>query len=127
LQVFKDIKELTAPMQKKCKEFLRIANARLSQYDLKLSISETYRSQARQNALYAQGRTTPGPIITWTKRSPHTQRKAFDVHFEGINGKLTHPYKGHDETWDMLGGLWTYRLKAKWGGGWGDRPHFEMK
>jgi peptidoglycan L-alanyl-D-glutamate endopeptidase CwlK len=30
-------------------------------------IVEGYRSQARQDWLYAQGRTRPGPIVTWIK------------------------------------------------------------
>lgn len=42
-------------------------------------ILEAYRSQARQNALYAQGRTKPGPIVTYTTRSMHSKRLAFDI------------------------------------------------
>lgn len=44
-----------------------------------VSVSETYRSQARQNALYAQGRETAGPVVTWTLNSKHTQGRAVDV------------------------------------------------
>jgi hypothetical protein len=32
---------------------------------------EGFRSQARQEWLYAQGRTRPGPIVTWTRVTPH--------------------------------------------------------
>ena len=42
-------------------------------------VVETYRSQARQNKLYAQGRTAPGNKVTWTRNSKHTTRKALDV------------------------------------------------
>ena len=42
-------------------------------------VVETYRSQARQNKLYAQGRTSPGNKVTWTRNSKHTTRKAIDV------------------------------------------------
>lgn len=42
-------------------------------------VVETYRSQARQNKLYAQGRTAPGNKVTWTRNSKHTTRKAIDV------------------------------------------------
>jgi hypothetical protein len=44
-----------------------------------VAIAETYRSQGRQNALYAQGRTAAGPVVTWTQNSKHTQGRAVDV------------------------------------------------
>jgi peptidoglycan L-alanyl-D-glutamate endopeptidase CwlK len=36
------------------------------------------RTQAEQNALYAQGRTKPGKIVTWTKNSKHIGGGAVD-------------------------------------------------
>jgi hypothetical protein len=36
------------------------------------------RTQAEQNALYAQGRTRPGNIVTWTKNSKHIGGNAID-------------------------------------------------
>jgi peptidoglycan L-alanyl-D-glutamate endopeptidase CwlK len=39
----------------------------------------TYRSQAEQDALWAQGRTVPGKKVTWTRDSYHTKRRAFDI------------------------------------------------
>ncbi|MGE7092614.1 hypothetical protein ACQKII_14440 [Lysinibacillus sp. NPDC048646] len=38
-----------------------------------------YRSQARQNYLYAQGRTRPGPIVTLTLNSNHKSRLVWDI------------------------------------------------
>ena len=35
------------------------------------SVLQSVRTQAEQNALYAQGRTKPGPVVTWTLRSKH--------------------------------------------------------
>lgn len=32
------------------------------------------RTQEEQDALYAQGRTKPGPIVTWTRKSKHLHR-----------------------------------------------------
>ena len=37
------------------------------------------RTQAQQNALYAQGRTKPGKIVTWTRNSRHIGGYAVDV------------------------------------------------
>lgn len=42
-------------------------------------IVESYRSQARQDELYQQGRTKQGPTVTWTKRSLHTLGLALDI------------------------------------------------
>jgi peptidoglycan L-alanyl-D-glutamate endopeptidase CwlK len=41
-------------------------------------ITCTLRSLHEQQALYAQGRTTPGKIVTWTMKSKHLTGDAFD-------------------------------------------------
>lgn len=48
-----------------------------------VSVVETVRSQERQDSLYAQGRTTPGAVVTWTRDSLHTQGEAVDVIVDG--------------------------------------------
>jgi D-alanyl-D-alanine dipeptidase len=48
-----------------------------------VQVGETYRSQSRQNVLFAQGRTTPGPVVTWTQNSKHTQGRAVDLLVDG--------------------------------------------
>jgi uncharacterized protein YcbK (DUF882 family) len=44
-----------------------------------VQVAETFRSQARQDALFAQGRETSGPVVTWTKNSKHTEGRAVDL------------------------------------------------
>lgn len=44
-----------------------------------LRIAETGRSAARQDWLFAQGRTRPGPVVTWTRASRHETGRAVDV------------------------------------------------
>mgnify|MGYP001810105692 CR=1 FL=1 len=46
-------------------------------------IVEGRRSQARQDALFAQGRTAPGPVVTWTRDSAHLDGEAVDVMIDG--------------------------------------------
>lgn len=46
---------------------------------LSFRVTEVYRTQERQDKLYAQGRETPGKIVTWTRTSMHTQRLAADI------------------------------------------------
>jgi hypothetical protein len=48
-----------------------------------VTVLETVRSQARQNALFAQGRTTAGPVVTWTKQSKHATGLAADLQVDG--------------------------------------------
>lgn len=48
-----------------------------------VTVNETFRTQDRQNALFAQGRQTAGEIVTWTQSSKHTQGRAVDVVVDG--------------------------------------------
>ncbi|WP_418302181.1 M15 family metallopeptidase [Lysinibacillus fusiformis] len=86
-------------------------------------ITETYRSQERQNYLYAQGRTRPGKIVTWTLSSNHTSRLAWDI-------AIGPPQSLYDEVILNRIGAIARKLGIIWGGDWIgsiDRPHFEVK
>lgn len=48
-----------------------------------VTVVETVRSQARQDALFAQGRTAPGQVVTWTKNSKHGKGLAADLMVDG--------------------------------------------
>ncbi len=87
----------------------------------KLKITSGYRSQEEQNRLYAQGRTAPGAIVTWTKKSKHTTRNAFDCAFIGKD-----PYPKNFD-WTKIGILGE-KLGLKWGGRFKqkDLVHFEL-
>jgi len=86
-------------------------------------ITETYRSQERQNYLYAQGRTRPGQIVTWTLNSNHKSRLAWDI-------AVGPPQSLYDVTTLNRVGAIARKLGITWGGDWLgsiDRPHFEVK
>jgi uncharacterized protein YcbK (DUF882 family) len=53
---------------------------------LDVKVAETYRSQSRQDTLFAQGRETAGPVVTWTQNSKHTQGRAADLVMSGGSG-----------------------------------------
>lgn len=74
-EIISDLDELSPKTRELAIEFLE----RCEESGLSVRIRETYRTQARQNMLYEQGRTTPGPIVTWTKNSKHNMRRAFDI------------------------------------------------
>jgi len=115
------INELTSMVGEAAYRFIR--DARLD--GAPVVVVESFRSQQRQNALYAQGRSKPGAIVTWTTNSLHTQRRAFDVAF----------WRGGKVTWDAPDAWWQYlgARAASYGLRWGptiglrsDYGHFEI-
>jgi hypothetical protein len=64
------------------------------------TVEETFRSQARQNHLYAQGRTAPGPIVTHLHVSPHTSGMAADCYPVDVNGQIM--WEPHPSIWDQF-------------------------
>ena len=71
-----------------CHPRLQVLAAQLSEecgkQGLKISIGETFRTVAEQDALYAQGRTKPGSIVTNAPGSSyssyHQWGTAFDIY-----------------------------------------------
>ncbi len=61
----------------------RVAERMWNEHGMRVQIVEGYRSQNRQDALFAQGRTTDGPVVTWTRSSLHTSGAAADVYLDG--------------------------------------------
>ena len=61
----------------------RVIERMESEFGYKVEIAETYRTQERQDALYAQGRTEPGQVVTWTRASNHTLGRAADLVIDG--------------------------------------------
>ena len=57
----------------------RVIDRMEQEYGYTVEVVETVRTQERQDALFAQGRTTEGPIVTWTRNSRHLGGAAADV------------------------------------------------
>lgn len=76
---------------------------------------------SRQDALYAQGRTTRGNIVTNAKagQSYHNYGLAFDVAFTGDT-----PYPNDKAAWTPLG-EYAESIGLTWGASFGDYGHFE--
>ena len=107
-------------MQKLGRELLR----RLAAEGLTFKVIQGRRTQAEQDALYAKGRTVPGPKVTWTRNSRHLTGRAIDLAlFSGKNvvWESKH-YNRAGEIGEELGLVWG----GRWRGGKTDRPHFEL-
>ena len=85
----------------------------------------TFRDQAAQDALWSKGRTQPGPKVTWTLKSKHTERRAVDFAL-----KLPDPWDmkvdvDHDEIPDFLEvGQLAETVGLTWGGRFSPNPDF---
>lgn len=114
----RSIDELTPETREKCKAF--IAGCMLDGVDV--IITSTYRDFESQAAIYAQGRTKPGAIVTKAKpgRSMHQYRVAFDF-VPIVNGKAM--WADH-KLWAVCG-KWADLAGLEWGGNWNfqDKPH----
>lgn len=99
-----------------------------------LIITCTWRSVAAQQALFAQGRTVPGPIVTQIdgveRKSNHNlyPARAVDVavDLDGDPKRLSITWA--DKYYDPLGEI-CKDLGLVWGGAWvhfQDRPHIEV-
>lgn len=92
-----------------------------------IQVTQALRTIAEQEALYAQGRTAPGPVVTWVKHSYHNFSLAFDI-------VILTP-DGTDCIWDDEKGYAAIGqigkdLGLEWGGDWDaatrDQPHFQL-
>ncbi len=106
------------------REFLYKANTYAAKFGMTVKAISGTRGEAEQNALYAQGRTAPGPRVTAARwlQSNHNYSLAIDV---GLfkDGK----YLPESSVYRDLGPIGR-ACGLDWGGYWKspDYPHFEF-
>lgn len=118
------ISTLRAELQPKIRTLLEQAAAA----GIPLVVTSATRTAAEQDRLYAQGRTTPGAVVTDVRAggSYHNYGLAADVALLGPNGQPTWPED--DALWTRIGAIGK-SLGLTWGGSFPkpDRPHFELR
>lgn len=116
--ICRDVGQLSPKAQIACMLFLERCRAE----GLDVLITETYRSQKRQNYLYSLGRTRSGNKVTWTLKSRHTSRRAWDICKNEKGAEYS------DSTFFKRCGEIAKSLGITWGGAWKtpDTPHFEI-
>lgn len=100
--------------------------AECAQQGIDLLVTSTYRDRESQNALYAQGRTKPGKIVTNAKggQSFHNYKIAFDA-VPIVNGKPDWDNVGR---WKTIGALGE-KIGLEWAGSWTsfkEMAHFQL-
>lgn len=122
----RNIDDLHPIVKGKAQSFLGLCEAA----DIDVLIISTYRDEESQAALFAQGRTKPGNIVTNAKagRSYHNWRVAFDV-VPLRNGKPVWGTSGQDgKLWERIG-LIGESVGLEWAGRWKnfkEYPHFQF-
>ncbi len=99
----------------------------LAQQGLQIEVVQGLRTFAEQDALFAQGRTKPGPIVTRARggQSNHNYGLAVDLV----------PFNNGQPNWNAPLSVWTtigmaaHNLGLQWGGDWKkfvDKPHVQL-
>ena len=108
----RDLNELLPEVKTKVEQFISLCK----DAGIELLVTSTYRDNESQAALYAQGRTTPGNIVTnaGPGESYHNYRCAVDV-VPLVNGKPD--WDGSHPVWATIGSLGE-QAGLDWAGKW---------
>jgi len=117
----RSLDDLAPPAKQRAQAFIEAAKAK----GIDLLVTSTYRDNESQNALYAQGRTTPGNVVTRAKagQSWHNWRCALDV-VPLVNGKAIWDDQA---LWKQVGEIGK-SCGLEWAGDWvtfKEYPHFQ--
>lgn len=110
--------------------------AECEQQGIAVKISETLRTVAEQDALYAQGRTKPGAIVTNAKGSSYSSQHQWGIAFDFyLAMDVDGDGKTSDDAYNDKTGLFgraaaiAKDLGLAWGGDWKsivDKPHLYL-
>lgn len=95
---------------------------------LKIKIGETLRTVAEQDALYAQGRTKPGNIVTNAPGSSYSSYHQWGTAFDFFRNDGQGAYNESGRFFERVGAIGV-SLGLEWGGNWKsivDKPHFQL-
>jgi peptidoglycan L-alanyl-D-glutamate endopeptidase CwlK len=112
-------------------DLIRVVHRAIQITPVDFLVTEGVRTPERQRQLYAQGRTAPGPKVTWTLKSNHF------IHADGFGHAVdlcpypvdwTDVKKFNAIAAAMLEAARIEKVKLTWGGSWSppDRPHFQI-
>lgn len=109
-------------LNEKLDELMKLCEAE----GLNIKITDTVRTKAEQDALYAQGRTSAGAIVTNVKYPNSMHNWGIAADFCRNDGKGA--YNDTDGFFGKVGAI-AEKLGLEWGGRWTgfvDKPHLQM-
>lgn len=111
------LQKLAAQLAKECKK-----------QGLIIKIGECFRTVAEQDALYAQGRTTSGSIVTNAKGSSYSSQHQWGIAFDFFRNDGKGAYNESGDFFGRVGAIGK-QLGLGWGGDWKsivDKPHLYL-
>lgn len=120
----RDITKLHPELQEKAKKLV----TECAKQGLKIGIGECFRTVAEQDALYAQGRTKAGNIVTNARGSSYSSHHQWGTAFDFYRNDGRGAYNTSGGFFDKVGKIGK-KLGLEWGGDWTspvDKPHFQL-
>lgn len=128
----RDVTQLHPILQQKANQLIELCERN----GIRIKIGECVRSVAEQDALYAQGRTKPGSIVTNAKGSSYSSMHQWGVAFDffldmdvdGDGSKSDDAFNNKTGLFNKVGALGK-SIGLEWGGDWKsivDLPHFQL-
>ena len=120
----RDITKCHPSLQAAFKELATRCNAQ----GLTIGLGECFRTVAEQDALYAQGRTEPGSIISNAKGSSYSSQHQWGIAFDFYRNDGKGAYNDSDHFFQQVGEVGK-SLELGWGGDWTsivDKPHIYL-
>lgn len=128
----RDINALYPPLQEKVHKLVDLCK----ENGIIIAIGECLRTKAEQDALYAQGRTKPGSIVTNCKGSTYSSMHQWGVAFDfylkmdvdGDGQVSDDAFNNATRLFNKVGELGK-SIGLEWGGNWKspvDMPHFQL-
>ena len=116
----RDIKQLHPELQAKIEQLKKLCESK----GLPLGIGECLRTVAEQDALYAQGRTKPGKVVTNAKGSSYSSQHQWGIAFDFFKNVKGQEFS--DTAFFKTVGALAKSIGLGWGGDWKspvDMPH----
>ena len=120
----RDITKCHPSLQAAFKELATRCNAQ----GLTIGLGECFRTVAEQDALYAQGRTESGSIVTNAKGSSYSSQHQWGIAFDFYRNDGKGAYNDSDHFFQQVGEVGK-SLGLGWGGDWisiVDKPHIYL-
>ena len=118
----------TTQLHPELQDKIAILKIQCAKAGLPIGISECLRTVAEQDALYAKGRTLPGPKVTNARGSTYSSMHQWGVAFDFYRNDGKGAYDDSDGFFTKVGQIGK-SIGLEWGGNWisiKDKPHFQL-